>query len=100
MKVYYVDIDGTICTTVFEDNYQDAKPIKEHIDKINRLYDRGHRIIYWTARGSTTGKDWGSLTRFQLQEWGVKYHRVEFGKPCYDVFICDKATTIENLEEG
>ena len=66
-------------------------PYKDRIEKINRLYDNGDTIVYWTARGSTTGLDWTELTSKQLKEWGVKYHELKLGKPHYDVFICDKA---------
>ena len=41
-KIIYVDIDGTICTTVSD--YNLAQPIVEHVDKINKLYDEGHTI--------------------------------------------------------
>ena len=37
MKIYYVDIDGTICN-ITNGQYHLAKPIKKNIAKINRLY--------------------------------------------------------------
>ena len=94
--IYYVDIDETIChydgtDKYTERNYANAKPIKQNIQKINDLYDQGHTIVYWTARGSVTGIDWSDLTGRQLKEWGAKYHEYKVGKPAYDVFICDKA---------
>ena len=52
--IIYVDIDGTICENV-NSYYHNSTPIKNNIDKINRLYDDGNTIIYWTARGRTTG---------------------------------------------
>ena len=64
----YVDIDDTICTYEGERHYPNAVPIKERIQKINDLYDQGHQIIYWTARGGTTGIDWTELTHNQLRE--------------------------------
>lgn len=90
--IYFVDIDETICE--YEQGkreYSLAKPIVENIAKINLLHDDGHTIVYWTARGSVTGLDWETLTREQLERWGVKYSGVRMGKPHYDVFICDKA---------
>ena len=30
------------------------------------------------------------LTEQQLEEWGVKYHELLFGKPHADIFIDDK----------
>lgn len=91
MKIYYVDIDGTICN-ITNGQYHLAKPIKKNIAKINRLYEDGNTIIYWTARGTVTQIDWLELTKKQLSYWGAKYHDVRVGKPHYDYFICDKAT--------
>ena len=50
---YVVDIDGTICTPgpTEEMRYEQAMPIQDRIDKINKLYDEGHTIVYLTARG-------------------------------------------------
>ena len=63
MKIY-VDIDETICYHKDEDSskardYTKAIPYMERIQKINDLYDKGHTIIYWTARGSITAKGVG-----------------------------------------
>lgn len=95
--IYYVDIDETICEYEGPREYPLAKPIKKNIKKINKLYDEGHTIIYWTARGTVTGLDWYDLTGKQLQEWGVKFHSYKVGKPAYDVFICDKAISTKNF---
>ena len=89
--VIYVDIDETICITPESRDYSLATPISENINQINNLYDRGHEIVYWTARGCLTGQDWMELTKRQFEEWGVKYHDVKMGKPFYDLFIDDRA---------
>ena len=96
-KVYMVDIDGTICTTVENGSYSQAVPIKKNIVRINQLYDKGNKIIYWTARGATTGIDWADITKNQLDGWGVRYHELKMGKPFYDIWIDDKAMTFEEL---
>lgn len=90
MKIY-VDIDETICFYKNKRDYYLAQPIPGNIDKINDLYENGHEITYWTARGTTTGIDWEELTREQLERWGAKYTELKLGKPDYDIFICDKA---------
>ena len=95
---YIVDIDGTICTPVSDANYEGAKPIQSHIDKINKLYDEGHQIIYLTARGmgrygdnaSLAKKMFYELTKDQLNRWGCKYHKLMLGKPSGDYYIDDK----------
>lgn len=94
--MYAVDIDGTICHTPNND-YEKAVPIKENIDKINRLYDQGHTIIYWTARGSTSGLNWHDLTVNQLISWSCKFHSLRIGKPSYDFIIDDKCLKIDEL---
>jgi len=88
--IYYIDIDGTICTNTNGD-YQQAKPFLDNIEKINKLYDQGNTVIYWTARGTVTGIDWTEITEQQLKKWGAKYTSLNFSKPAYDLFICDKA---------
>ena len=96
MKKIYVDIDGTICNTV-EGKYEDSTPIQEHIDKINNMYDAGCYIVYYTARGQRSGKDYWMLTNDQLEKWGCKFHRLNMGKPDYDLMICDKTKRIEEI---
>lgn len=88
--IYIVDIDNTICHSPTND-YTKSTPYEWRIDKVNALYDSGHTIIYWTARGGRTGIDWTELTKKQLEEWGCKYTTLHMGKPSYDVWIDDKA---------
>lgn len=89
--VIYVDIDETICITPDNRDYSLSMPIKENIEKINKLYEDGNEIIYWTARGTKTGIDWQEMTKKQFNDWNVKYNKIQFNKPYYDLFICDKA---------
>tara|TARA_R110002074_G_scaffold401623_2_gene600397 strand:- start:355 stop:651 length:297 start_codon:yes stop_codon:yes gene_type:complete len=95
----YCDIDETICKTPDSRDYSQAKPIYERIAKINDLYNKGHTIIYWTARGTVTGTDWREITEQQLTRWLVKYHELHFGKPAYDLFIDDKNINSERFFE-
>ena len=89
-KIIYVDIDETICHYEGDRHYPNATPLIKNIEKINNLYDNGNTIVYWTARGTVTGIDWRETTEKQFKSWGVKYHDLKFGKPNYDLFICDK----------
>jgi len=95
--IIFVDIDETICITPPDRDYAKATPITKIIKKINNLYDSGHTIVYWTARGSGSGLDWYDLTGSQLKKWGAKYHDYKVGKPTYDLFICDKAINSEEF---
>lgn len=97
----YVDIDETICYYENEREYHLAKPIVSHISKINKLFDEGNQITYYTARGSVHKDrldEYLHLTEFQLEEWGCKYHKLSVGeKPAYDLMICDKTKRIEEV---
>ena len=97
-KVIFVDIDETICSTPQSRNYFDAVPLRKNIEKINKLYDEGHTIVYWTARGSRKQIEWKSLTEQQLKSWGAKYHELRTDKPYYDIFVDDKCVAIEELK--
>ena len=96
MKIY-VDIDNTICKTKGMD-YHLSEPIYENINKINKLFSQGNKIIYWTARGSVSKINYYDLTKNQLDSWGCKFHKLSVGeKPAYDLLICDKTLRIEEL---
>ena len=103
-KIIYVDVDGTICDNPELPNFGDqpmdytkAIPRPERIKHINELYDEGHKIVYWTARGTHSGLDHTELTKSQLLEWGAKYHDVQVGnKPHFDMYICDKSYNSES----
>ena len=99
MKIY-VDIDETICSKVDDGNYSEAKPIHENIIKINRLYDAGHEITYWSGRGSGTKLNWKKVTEKQFLEWRVKYHHIILGeKPVFDLLIDDRVININDITE-
>ena len=63
---------------------------KDVIKKINKLYDEGNIIKFFTARGNLTKVDWREITENQLKDWGVKYHSLIFGKPFGDIYIDDR----------
>ncbi|QDP62157.1 MAG: putative 5'(3')-deoxyribonucleotidase [Prokaryotic dsDNA virus sp.] len=96
--IYYIDIDETIAETPVDRDYTKSKPIMKNIDKANKLYEKGNTIIYWTARGTVSGLNWRTVTEKQFADWGVKYHELKFGKPNYDILICDKAMNSEDWE--
>ena len=97
--IIYVDIDDTICYNDSDDklNYKNAKPYIERIERINELYNEGHYIAYWTARGTGSGIYWLTITKDQLDSWGCKYHSLKIGKPIYDLFIDDKNINSETF---
>jgi hypothetical protein len=89
--IYCFDLDGTLCSNT-EGFYENALPLTERIKKVNLLFDEGNHIIIDTARGATTGIDWLELTTKQLNNWGVKYHKLYVGRKLhYDIIVDDKA---------
>lgn len=97
-QTFCFDIDGVIATIAPELQYDLATPRLDMINLINLLYQRGHEIILFTARGSATGIDWREVTRKQMGEWGVKYHRLLFDKPAADYYVDDKMISVEQLQ--
>tara|TARA_B100001093_G_scaffold295489_1_gene281794 strand:- start:2930 stop:3229 length:300 start_codon:yes stop_codon:yes gene_type:complete len=92
-KIYCFDIDETLCTSP-NLNYENSQPYIDRISVVNKLFDEGHTIKLFTARGSKTGIDWSKITKNQLKLWGLKYHELHFGKPHADYYIDDKAIDI------
>jgi len=97
-KVIRVDIDGTICKNNGDFDYFNAEPMYDRIEKINKLYDEGNIIIYWSARGIGTGIANGlyEFTKNQLDGWGCKYHFLKLTKPFYHLFIDDRNVNSED----
>ena len=95
---YVIDIDGTICDKQREHDYNKSFPYHKRIRIINQLYDDGHTIVYYTARGMGRNNNnaalainqFYSLTEKQLEEWGAKHHQLILGKPSADVYVDDK----------
>ena len=103
-KRYCIDIDGTICTPTVGRDYHKAEPWQDRIKVINKLYDEGNYIIYFTARAMGRFSEehfefavqkanvlMYNETYIQLKEWGCEFHQLIMGKPHADYFIDDKA---------
>ena len=97
MKKYCFDIDGVICNTK-KNYYSKAKPNRKAIQAINKLYKK-NLIILFTARYMGRSKEnpnlakkkASKLTIRQMKKWGVRYHKIIFGKPSYDLVVDDKS---------
>lgn len=102
------DVDNTICVSKHGCNYSSCPPIQPVIDKLNELYDKGHKIILFTSRNmlSFNGdiEKIHQVTKPILEKWlekhGVKYHELIFGKVLADVYVDDKAMTPAELLFG
>ena len=95
-QIVRCDIDDTICingpTVEGQDNhpYKIKQPWISRIEQMNKLYEEGNAVVYWTSRGIDSGKDWTEFTRNQLESWGVKYSAIICGKRRFDLFVDDK----------
>jgi len=97
MKTYVFDIDGTVCT-ISDPDYVNAKPFSDRIKIINKLYDDGNIVIFYTARGmGRTNNSYDDANRLlydftkdQLDLWGIRYHNLFLGKPTGDIYVDDK----------
>jgi CMP-N,N'-diacetyllegionaminic acid synthase len=98
-KVFCFDIDGVIMSLTKNDDYTQSKPVTKTIELINTLFERGHHIIIFTARGYVTKIDWEDFTKEQLREAGLKYHELKFGKPAADYYIDDKLIDLNSLHK-
>lgn len=96
MRIVF-DLDGTLCTDTGGE-YSLAKPIVDRIAIVNLRYEAGDHITIMTARGMGRTNDrvelakdlFEDLTKKQLHDWGVKYHRLILGKPSADLYVDDK----------
>jgi CMP-N-acetylneuraminic acid synthetase len=97
-KTFCFDIDGVIACLTPDNDYNKAECHTDTIKVINTLYEQGHYIILFTARGSKTGISWQAVTEEQMRRWGVQYHELRFGKPAADYYIDDRMLALENLK--
>ncbi len=77
---YLIDIDGTITDDVPNeepDRMETCLPYEGSIDQINRWYDEGHTITFFTSR-TDAHKD---VTETWLKRHGYKYHQLLLNKP-------------------
>jgi hypothetical protein len=86
-KVIAVDIDGTITVETEGHDYPNRTPRPERIAMINKAYDAGNVIIYYSARW---GEDKAATVKW-LEDNGAKYHGLVLEKLFYDMLLDDKA---------
>lgn len=97
-KTYCFDLDGVICKTN-KNYYHKSTPIKKAINKINKIYLKGNKIIIFTSRymgrsneNINLAKKMGyNFTLSQLKKWKLKFHKLILGKPSFDIVVDDKS---------
>jgi uncharacterized HAD superfamily protein len=79
-KNYLIDIDGTICDDIPNEQAErmvTANVYKDALETLNRWYDKGHIITFFTSRLEVHRK----VTEDWLEEKGFKYHGLLMNKP-------------------
>ena len=80
VKNYLIDIDGTICDDVPNEEPErmaTANLYPDALKTLNKWYDKGHYITFFTSRLEVHR----SVTETWLKENGFKYHGLLMGKP-------------------
>lgn len=81
VKNFLVDIDGTICDDVPNEEPERMKYVEPYPDALamcNKWYDEGHIVTFFTSR---TYKKHKKITENWLKKHGFKYHGIVFDKP-------------------
>ena len=79
-KNYLIDIDGTICDDIPNEQAErmvTANVYKDALETLNRWYDQGHIITFFRPRIEVHRK----VTENWLEEKGFKYHGLLMNKP-------------------
>lgn len=80
VKNYLIDIDGTITDDVPNEEPErmvTCKPYPDALETLNKWYDEGHIITFFTSRTEETRR----ITETWLKEHGFKYHGLLMNKP-------------------
>ena len=80
VKNYLIDIDGTICDDIPNEEPErmaTANLYPDALETLNRWYEDGHLICFFTSRTEMHRE----VTERWLKENGFKYHSLLMGKP-------------------
>ena len=80
VKNYLIDIDGTICDDVPNEEPErmvTCAPYPDALEIINKWYDEGHIITFFSSRT----EEHRAITETWLNQHGFKYHGILLCKP-------------------
>ncbi|MFC4634569.1 phosphoheptose isomerase [Dokdonia ponticola] len=80
IKNYLIDIDGTICDDIPNEEPErmlTAEVYPDALKTLNNWYDQGHIICFFTSRT----EEHRGYTETWLKKHGFKYHSLLMGKP-------------------
>ena len=79
-KNYLIDIDGSVCDDIPNEEperMETAKLYPDALETTNKWFDEGHVITYFTSRT----EEHREVTEKWLDKNGFKYHALLMGKP-------------------
>lgn len=80
VKNYLIDIDGTVCDDVPNEEPErmgTVLPYPDALQILNKWYDEGHIITFFTSRT----EEHREITQFWLKKHSFKYHGLLMDKP-------------------
>ncbi len=80
VKNFLIDIDGTICEDIPNEEPErmlTAEIYPDALETVNKWFDEGHIITFFTSRTEAHRE----YTEIWLDKHGFKYHGILFGKP-------------------
>lgn len=80
IKNFMIDIDGTICDDIPNEEPErmgTCLPYLDALKMLNQWYNEGHIITFFTSRT----EEHRIVTETWLNKYGFKYHGILFGKP-------------------
>jgi hypothetical protein len=80
IKNYLIDIDGTICDDIPNEEperMETAELYPDALETLNQWFDEGHIITFFTSRL----EEHREVTEKWLNKNGFKFHGILFGKP-------------------
>lgn len=80
IKNYLIDIDGTICDDIPNEEPErmiSAAVYPDALETLNKWYEEGHIIFFFTSRTEAHRQ----VTEEWLKKHGFKYHGMLMGKP-------------------
>ena len=95
IKNYLIDIDGTICDDIPNEEPErmaTAKVYPDALETLNRWYNQGHVICFFTSRT----EDHRKVTEKWLNDHGFKYHSMVMEESSAPNEINNMMTNIEN----
>lgn len=99
-----IDIDGTVADSSGIDFDQAeikpevllvAKPIQGAVEAVKKLFEEGHKIVFYTARSMSSKQ----ITERWLNKHGFPFHHVECEKLVAHVYIDDRAIVGDDWEK-